>query len=61
MSGMLVLPRRGSDREKQEVLDGEKASIKAHKKSGEAAKEYTTYTQVRFPSSTADTSCHQNF
>jgi hypothetical protein len=42
VSGRLVLPRRGSDRAKQEeVLDGEEASIKAHKKSGEAAEEYT--------------------
>jgi hypothetical protein len=44
-----------------EVLDGEEASIKAHEKSGEAPEEHTTYTQVRSPSSTADTSCHQNF
>jgi hypothetical protein len=41
MSGMLVLPWRGRDRVKQEeVRNGEKASIKAHKKSGEAAEEY---------------------
>jgi hypothetical protein len=41
MSGRLVLPWRDSDRAKQEeVRDGEKASSKAHKKSGEAAEEY---------------------
>jgi hypothetical protein len=38
---MLVLPWRGSDRAKQEVRDGEKAAIKAHEKSGEAAEEYS--------------------
>ena len=57
MSGMLVLPWRGSDREKQEVLDGKKASIKAHEKSGEAAEEYTEQALGLSPSS-ADTSCH---
>jgi hypothetical protein len=42
MRGMFVLPWRGCDRVKQEeVFDGEEASIKAHKKSGEAAEEYT--------------------
>jgi hypothetical protein len=40
MSGMLVLPGRGRARAKQEVRDGEKASSKAHEKSGEAAEEY---------------------
>jgi hypothetical protein len=37
---VLVLPWRGRDRAEQEVFDGEKASIKAHEKSGEAAEEY---------------------
>jgi hypothetical protein len=61
MSGMLVLPRRDSDRAKQEeVRDGEKASIKAHKKSGEAAKEDIEQALGLF-SSSADTSRHQNF
>ena len=42
MSGRRVFPWRGRDRATQEeVLDGEKASIKAHEKSGEAAEEYT--------------------
>ena len=60
MSGMLVLPWSGSDRAKQEeVLDGEKASIKAHKKSGEAAEEYSEQALGLF--SSADPSCHQNF
>jgi hypothetical protein len=59
MNGRLVLPWRGRDREKQEeVRDGEKASIKAHEKSGEAAEELSTCTQGR--SSCTDTSCHQN-
>ena len=60
MSGMLVLPWRGSDRAKQEVRDGEEASIKAHEKGGEAAEEYTEQALGLSPSS-AGTSCHQNF
>ena len=52
---------RGRNRAKQEeVLDGEKASIKAHEKSGEGAEEYTTCTQDR-SSFCPDPSCHQNF
>jgi hypothetical protein len=48
MSGRLVLPWRGRDRVKQEeVCDGEEASTKAHKKSGEAAEEPITCPQVR--------------
>ena len=49
---------RIADRAKQEGLDGEEASIKAHKKSGEAAEEYTEYPMGL---SSAGTSCHQNF
>ena len=60
MSGMLVLPWRRSDRAKQEMLDGEEASIKAHKKSGEAAEEYTEQALGLISSST-DTPYHQNF
>jgi hypothetical protein len=57
---MLVLPWRGRDREKQEVLGGEEASSKARETSGEAAEEYSEQALGLFSSSTAP-SYHQNF
>jgi hypothetical protein len=58
MSGMLVLPWRGSDRAKQEVLDGKKASTQERAKSVETAGKYS---EQALGLSSADTSCHQNF
>jgi hypothetical protein len=43
-----------------EGLDGEKASTKAHEKSGEAEEENPERKRV-LPRSAADTSCHHNF